>query len=114
MLTDRPAYASFDTEMRFAAVNDRLLAFLGKTRADLIGRPYLEVYPGARGAALHNLMVEARDSMQAVKRRVWSEPLRTWLDVEVYPLSEGVQVAFTPVAGAPPSANDAEGSRAAG
>lgn len=114
MLTDRPAYASFDTEMRFVAVNDRLLAFLGKTRAELIGRLYWDVYPEARGAALHNLMLEARASMQSVKRRVWSDPLRTWLDVEVYPLPEGTQVAFTPVAGAPPSANASEGSRAHG
>ena len=114
MLTDRPAYASLDRDLRFVAVNDRLLAHLRKSREELLGCLYLEVFPQARGAALHNLILEAQSSMQALRRRVWSDPLRTWLDVEVFPLSDGVQVAFTPVAGASPSANDPQNPRAAG
>lgn len=102
MLTDRPAYACLDPNLRFIAVNDRLLARLGKSREELIGRVYWEVYPEARGAALHKLIIEAQATMQPVKRRVWSDPMRTWLDVEVHALSDGVQVAFTPVEGAPP------------
>jgi len=99
MLSDRPSYASLDAELRFVAVNDRLLKFLGASREELIGRGLTEVYPQANGSELHNLMLEAQASMQPIRKRAFSEPLRTWLEVEVHPIGGGVQVAFTPVDG---------------
>lgn len=111
MLTDRPAYASLDADLRFVSVNDRLLKYLGKRREDLVGHLYWDVYPEARGQALHKLILEAQSSMQAVKRRVWSEPLNSWLDIEVFPLTGGVQVAFTAVEGErPPKREERSGS----
>ena len=102
MLSDRPAYANLDRDLRFVAANDRLLNIIGKEREEVIGKRYWEIIPEAEGKALHMLMLEAESSMRSLKRRVWSDPLQTWLDVELYPMSDGMQVAFTPVEGPPP------------
>lgn len=99
MLSDRPAYASFDRDLTFIAVNDRLLTIVGRGREEVIGKRLLDVFPAVAGSELHRLIVEAQTSMTPVKRLAFSEPLSAWIEAEVHVFGEQVQLAFSRVAG---------------
>ncbi|HEY8618303.1 PAS domain-containing protein [Phenylobacterium sp.] len=95
-LSDRPAYCTVDRELRFLSVNDTMLRVLGKAREEMVGRTYLEVYPQAEGGEVHLALQRALKSLTPQKERLWSRPLNRSLDMEIYPVADGLQVAFSP------------------
>ncbi|MCR5874985.1 PAS domain-containing protein [Phenylobacterium sp. J426] len=94
-LSDRPAYCTVDRDLRFLSINETMLTVLKKTRDDLIGRTYLEVYPEAEGAPLHRMLQQALQSLTPQKGRLWSVPLARELEVEIFPVGGTLQVAFS-------------------
>eukprot|EP01037_Dinobryon_pediforme_P016060 gene16060-16232_t len=80
-----------DFEIRFA--NDSFRSLIGRRDTALIGRRFLDVlghvpnYQGSTGMAL---MREAMRSRVSARREIFSEAMgRIWIDVAVYPISDG-------------------------
>jgi PAS domain-containing protein len=86
-----------DHELRFLSVNDVLLGVLGKSCDEMIGRGYLEVYPRSVGSEVHQALERALRSLAPEKRRLRSEALDRDLEMEIFPVAGGLQVAFSPV-----------------
>jgi PAS domain S-box-containing protein len=85
-----------DRELRFLSVNEVLLRILGKARAEMIGRTYLEVYPEAEGGEVHEALERALRSMSPQRQRLYSRVLARDLEMEIFPVAGGLQVAFSP------------------
>ncbi|WP_374471579.1 PAS domain-containing protein [Phenylobacterium sp.] len=84
-----------DHDLRFVSVNDVMLRSLGKTRDEMIGRGYLEVYPQSVGSEVHQALERALRSMAPEKRRLHSQALGRALEMEIFPVAGGLQVAFS-------------------
>ena len=95
-LSDRPAYCTLDAELRFVAANDTLLWVLKTTREQLIGAGLLELYPQARGEALHMVLLQAQRTLTPQKGKYFSRLLERWVELEVHPLGDVLQVGFSP------------------
>lgn len=95
-LSDRPAYCSLDAELRFVTANDTLLWVLKKSREELIGARLLDLYPHARGAALHQAVLEAQRTLTPQKGKYFSAIVDRYVELEVHPVGDLLQVGFSP------------------
>lgn len=95
-LSDRPAYCTLDAELRFVTANDTLLWVLKTTREQLIGAGLLELYPHARGEALHKALLQAQRTLTPQKGKYFSPLVERWVELEIHPLGDVLQVGFSP------------------
>jgi PAS domain-containing protein len=95
-LTNRPAYFSLDRELRFSTANEAIQQFLGRDPQALRGRPLLEVLPEAEGTEFLEVILEAQRTFRAQKGRLFSQVNGIWVDFEVHPVGDTIQVGFAP------------------
>lgn len=93
-LSERPAFCTFDAELRFLAANDVLLRIVGKSRDELIGARLLDVYPEA--TRLRDVLLQAQRTLSPQKGRHYSPIVGRWVELEVHPVGEVLQVGFSP------------------
>ena len=74
--------------------SENTLALWGKTRAEIRGKSLLDLFPMAEGGATHQALDEALRTFRPVRIKTVSVYLGGEIDVEIYPVSEGVQVSF--------------------
>ena len=83
------AFVAYDAEWRFTYINDQSEKIMARPRAELLGRPFWEMFPEAVGTVFE------REYRRAVREQVpvifveYYPPLDVWLEVRAYPSADG-------------------------
>ena len=84
-----------DGAFRFVAVSDTALHEWGKSRAEMLGRPLLDVFPQAAGSASWQHHLAVARSRRPVRAETVSPVLRCWIDLVLHPDHDcGMSVSF--------------------
>jgi two-component system cell cycle sensor histidine kinase/response regulator CckA len=86
------AFLSFDAEWRFSYVNAEAERLLGRDRTTLLGRNVWEEYPAAKERASYRAYLQAVAERVPVRFEEHVEGQDRWLDVRVFPTSQGLDV----------------------
>ena len=88
------AFFTLDHEWRFTYINRQAEAVWGRAREDLLGRNVWDEFPEAVGSPFDQQFRRALSEGSALTFEEFYPPLQAWLDVRVYPSSEGLSVFF--------------------
>ena len=87
-------FAAFDREARTTYANDRALAILGRTRAQLIGRNLWTEFPDLISSPTHQAFLRAADQQETTTFEELSTRTGRWHEIRMYPSPSGVSVFF--------------------
>ena len=90
-------FYSLDRDWKFVYVNRRAEAYLGRTRADLLGRVLWDAIPVARGTVFESGYRRAVATGQAVTVETVSPLSGLWIEAHAYPSADGLSVYFRDV-----------------
>lgn len=96
-MPNSPASVILDSDLRYVSGNDRAFALLGRTRDEVIGKLYLDLYPQTEGSEAHLALQAAQRTMQPQRIKIFSLPLQRHFDLEVFAIGGQLHVTFTPV-----------------
>ncbi len=82
-------FYALDAGWRFVYFNDRAERLLGKSRADVIGRPFFEVFPEVEHSPVHARYRLAMAKRAPIEFESLSPVRRRWTFFSVYPTREG-------------------------
>jgi PAS domain S-box-containing protein len=88
------AFYAVDIDFRFLHVSRKALEIWDKKATDLIGRPFLDVFPHAAGSRGYEAHLRVLKSGKAEHFELVSPPVGRWFEVDIYPTSSGLSVAF--------------------
>ncbi|MGZ3314504.1 MAG: PAS domain-containing protein [Caulobacteraceae bacterium] len=88
------AFYTADRQLVIKSVSDGALSIWGKSRSEVVGRRLLEVFPFLAGSQILNAHLEALRTFRPVKFTTTSHFLPGVVDVEIYPVAEGLQVRY--------------------
>lgn len=88
------AFIALDTQLRYTYVNDQAMTLLQHTRAELIGKQILEVFPEAEQSFPYQTMHDALTSREAATVMYHSLILKRKYTMRVYPDTDGLTVYF--------------------
>ena len=91
------AFFALDVAGRFTYVNGEAERFLGRSRADLLGRNILDVMPEVAGTVFESESERARRDGVAVRFTAIGPTTGKWSEVRVYPDAGRVSVFFTDI-----------------
>ncbi|WP_254768050.1 PAS domain S-box protein [Salinilacihabitans rarus] len=91
------AFLALDDEWRFTYVNDRAEDILEREESDLLGRTFLEVFPGVAGSAFEYEAVTAMTNQEPRTVEGYYEPMDAWIEARVFPSATGISVYFRDV-----------------
>jgi PAS domain S-box-containing protein len=91
------AFYSLDSEERFIYVNSKTEQLLYKSREELLGKCIWDVFPQMVGLQPYQHMRQALTEQIPVEFEIYSEYIKQWVDVSVYPTSDGISVYFRDV-----------------
>ncbi len=83
------AFYAVDPDFRFTYVNRKAEEWWGKSREDLIGRHYWTEFPAAVGSEAHQRHLQAMADRQPIHFETVSPILHRWIDVTIYPATDG-------------------------
>jgi PAS domain S-box-containing protein len=86
------AFQAFDREWRYIYLNGHAEAMLGRTREELLGKVFWDVFPGAVGTPLSAKYQEAMAGDRAVVFEDFQPQEGTWLEVSLQPYPGGLGV----------------------
>ena len=86
-----------DAELRYVSGNEAAFALFGRTRDEVIGKGYLELFPDTDGSEAHQALLAAQRTMQPQRTRIFSIPFQKHFDLAVFPLAGKLHVVFEPV-----------------
>ena len=95
----RRAFYTLDADLRLVAASPNTLRLWGKKTRDVIGRKLVEVFPWVDGGPVHEALQQALQTYQPVRLRVNSLVMAKPVEVEIYPVRDGLQVSFAPADG---------------
>jgi hypothetical protein len=90
------AFYTLDGELRLVGASPATFAVWGRPPGELIGRKLVEAFPWVKGGAVHEALEAALRSFRPVRLQTHSEVMGVLVDVEIYPVREGLQVSFSP------------------
>jgi len=85
-------FISFDQDWNIVYVNQKAADILGTTPEELIGKNAWSVYPQEKNAAGYLNLLKAKETRQPVHAEYYAPQLNRWLEVRIYPTTEGVSV----------------------
>jgi hypothetical protein len=88
------AFYTLDNELRLKSASASTLSLWGKALKDIQERKLTEVFPYVDGGPVHAALEEALHSLQPKRLRVFSIAMGREVDVEIYPVHDGLQVSF--------------------
>ncbi|WP_265111876.1 PAS domain-containing protein [Halosolutus halophilus] len=91
------AFFALDTEFRFTYVNDRAGELLDFEPGDLLGREFLEVFPGMQETEFERQSLEAMDEQEPRTLERYYDPYDMWIEARIYPSRSGISVYFRDV-----------------
>ncbi|NKE48001.1 PAS domain-containing protein [Roseomonas frigidaquae] len=91
----REVIYALDADLRFAFVSRRALEVWGRADEDLLGQPFLDLFPKAAGSLSFQAQLEAMAERRETHLCVVSPVIGHWIEVDIYPRAGGgVIVAF--------------------
>ncbi len=90
-------FCAFDRAWRFTAVNREAERLLGRPRAELLGRELWTEFPKAVVGESREAYFRALREQKTVSLETFSTSLGRWLDLRIYPNTEGISVFFRDV-----------------
>lgn len=88
------AFYAVDGQWRLTYVNRQTEQLWGKKREALIGRSLWEAFPEAIGTFAYEQLHRAFRERETVRFETVSPVLQRWIEVSVYPTSDGISVYF--------------------
>jgi len=89
------AFLAFDQQWSFTYVNAEAERTTGKTREELIGRDFWDVFPETRGTNLETQFRRAMADRVAIQFENYYRPWQRWFEIRVYPAKDhGVSVFY--------------------
>lgn len=88
------AFFALDNEWRFTYVNREAERLLRRKREGLIGKIILEELPEIAHSDLCRECQKAKSEGTTISTESYYQPLNAWLEVHIYPSSEGLSVYF--------------------
>ncbi len=86
------AFFTVDRQWRFTFVNPRAEAVLGRPRDELLGQNGFTLFPESIGTRFEHEYRAAMEGQTTVHFEEYYAPFDKWLDVTIYPSSEGLAV----------------------
>lgn len=86
------AFIALDPNGRLTYLNARAGELLRRSREELIGRDFWDVFAEVAGAAFAGRLREATNARSAVEFDALSTTLNRWLEVHAYPAPEGLSI----------------------
>jgi PAS domain S-box-containing protein len=86
------AFLAVDEEWTLTYVNERAGEMAGRDPEELVGRTVWEVFPAAADLAFYEEAETAIENQETVNFQEYYPPLSVWMEVSVYPDSDGVSV----------------------
>lgn len=83
------AFYAVDAGFRFTYVNSKAEQLWGKRREELLGRGLWDVFPQAAGSESHEMHLKVMRELEPVQYETRSAVLGIWLDVSLYPDTNG-------------------------
>jgi len=84
-----------DRELRFVTVNPVALRRWGKSAREVLNHTVAEVFPNALGGEVHLAMVNALRTFQPARFKSRSLVVDGDVEVEIYPVNNGLQVVLS-------------------
>ena len=90
------AFFSLDENAVFTYFNAAAERLLGRDRQDVLGKPFEEAFPEAKGSLFHLNYIRAIREKIPMNFEAYFElpPYENWYDVRVYPRGKGISVFF--------------------
>ncbi|MGI9086315.1 MAG: PAS domain-containing hybrid sensor histidine kinase/response regulator [Chthoniobacterales bacterium] len=86
------AFSAIDFEWRYTYVNDRVAEFVGRSKAEMIGRNIWEIFPEAVGSEFYQLAHQAMNERRPVQSEFFHKPWNRWVDTRIYPTQGGIVI----------------------
>jgi len=83
------AFYALDADWRFVYCNARAEQILGKSRSDVLGRNFFDMFPMVRGSTVHARYQSVMTEGQPVQFESVSPILKRWIAFSVYPTGGG-------------------------
>jgi len=93
------AFYTLDPDLRLVGASPNTLRIWGKDAKEVVGRKLVEVFPWVEGGPGHRALEQALRSFRPMRLQVESLAMAKPVEVEIYPVSDGLQVSFSPVRG---------------
>lgn len=91
------AFYTLDRELRLLSASPATFALWGRPPQELIGRELVDSFPWIAGSEIVEAFHAALRGFRPVRLQTRSQVLDTLVEVEIYPVREGLQVSFLPV-----------------
>jgi PAS domain S-box-containing protein len=91
------AFIALDPSWQLTYSNARAAELLGRSREELIGRQFWDVFPAARESELGERLRHVAEAQEADEFDALYPPSKRWLEVHAYPSPEGLSVYFQDV-----------------
>ncbi len=90
------AFFSLNEDLVFTYFNAAAERLLGRNRNDVLGKPFEEAFPEAKGSLFHHNYARAIREKIPVNFETYFalSPYENWYDVQVYPQGNGISVFF--------------------
>lgn len=85
-------FFALDCQWRFTYLNPQAEPLLQKTRAELLGKNFWEVFPDAVGSIFYEKYHQAVSEQVSVKFEGCYAPLNQWCEIHAYPSKDGLSV----------------------
>jgi PAS domain S-box len=82
-------FYALDRDWRFSYINTQAQAILGKGPGDVLGKPFLDIFPQVRGSIVHQNYEQVMTLRQPRQFDFISPILKRWTTFSVYPSGEG-------------------------
>jgi PAS domain S-box-containing protein len=83
------AFYAIDKDGCFTYVNRKAEEWWGKSRDEVLGRKFEDVFPQANGSASYEAQQQAALTREVVRLEAVSPVLGHWIDVSIYPAADG-------------------------
>jgi PAS domain S-box-containing protein len=90
-------FVALDRESRYAYVNEKAAAIMGRSAAALIGRHVWAEFPEAVGQPFHAAYQKAVESQEPVFVEAYLPSWDRWFQNRIYPSKDGVSIFFTDI-----------------
>lgn len=90
-------FITLDNNWRVTFLNQRgeeILRPLGKSRDELLGKPFWEAFPQTRGTVFEETYRRAVREQTTANIEAFYPPLDSWFDVRAYPSGDGLSIYF--------------------
>ncbi len=91
------AFYTLDRQLRLLSASPYTFAVWGRSPKEMIGKKLIDLFPFVDGGPVHQALLQALQSFRPVRLRAPSVVLAGEVEVEIYPLADGLQVSFAPV-----------------